>query len=50
MLRQGKMNPKDIIRNMSKAVSSKLAVGKLAVQIEVTMNWLRGEKSMKNFS
>ena len=29
----GKLNPKDIIQNMSKAVSSKLAVGKIDVTI-----------------
>ena len=33
-LATGRLNPKDIIHNMSNAVSSKLAVGKLAVQID----------------
>ena len=45
-LATGRLNPKDIIHNMSNAVSAKLALGKLAVQIDVTIQWIRKEQSV----
>ena len=41
-----KLSPKEIINNMNDAVTSKLAVTKLAVQIEVTILWVRKEQSV----
>ena len=35
-----KLRPKEIINNMNDAVTAKLAVGKLVVQIEFTILWV----------
>ena len=41
-----KLSPKEIINNRNDAVTAKLAVGKLAVQIDVTISWVRKEQSV----
>ena len=41
-----KLNTKEIISNMNDAVTAKLGVGKLAVQIDVTISWVRKEQSV----
>ena len=45
-LAPAKLSPKEIINNMNDAVTAKLAVGKLAVQIEVTIKWVRNEQNV----
>ena len=39
-----RLSPKEIISNQSEAVSAKLGVGKLTVQLEVTILWVRKEQ------
>ena len=39
-----RLSPKQIISSLSEAVSAKLGVGKLTVQLEVTILWVRKEQ------
>ena len=39
-----RLNPKEIISTLSEAVSAKLGVRKLSVQLEVTVLWVRKEQ------